>query len=160
MWMCYSCDRHFRYFFRLNGEVLCPYCGSSDITEIEKGSSLANQKPYPYQVKSEVDTLGYGAMSSVQKDGFIMNGLKKCGVDCPTMFSLLWGDDMANGVAFPVALRKLVTDIIQETERKEESYDLTEKRLHSIIIDLLHVMYEKQVNDIVKRAKEKVRYYK
>lgn len=175
MWKCFGCGRHLSIVRNDVTGLTCPYCGSRDVTRIEEGSSLAKeaiannwghfyspevQEPYSYQVKSEVSTLDYGAISSVQKDGFILNGLKRCGVDYPTMFSLLWGDNMAKDVVFPAVLRKLVTDIIQEIERKEKSYDLAEKKLHGIIINLLYVLYEKQVNDIVERAKEQAKLYK
>lgn len=82
-------------------------------------------------------------------DAFIMNSLVRCRVGSPTIFSLLWGDYMADRRCFPSELRKTVTDIILEEQKKEKSYDPEEKKLHSIIIDLLYVMYEKQVDDIV-----------
>lgn len=105
---------------------------------------------------------GYNArIISSTDDAFIVNSLKKSGVeDWPTIFSLVWGDGMANGTAFPEAIREIVGTIAREEERKEESYDLVEKKLHSIIIDLLYVMYEKQVNDTVERVKEQTKLYK
>jgi len=85
----------------------------------------------------------------IANDAFVMNSLGRCGVDYPTTFSLVWGDRIACSDGFPFELRKIVSDIIQEEEKKEESLDPWDKRLHGIVIDLLYVLYEKQVNDLV-----------
>jgi len=84
-------------------------------------------------------------------DPFIMNCLVRCGIDSPVIFSLLWGDKMACK-DFPPELRKLVSDILQEEEKKKESYDLEEKKLHEIIIDLLQILYEREVYSVVDKA--------
>lgn len=91
---------------------------------------------------------------------FIINSLKKCEVDWPTIFGLVWGEKMIDSEEFPLELRTIVANIYYREEGKEEYLDPLEKKLHSIITDLLCVLYEKQVNDIVERAKEPAKLYK
>jgi len=98
--------------------------------------------------------------SMFTNDVFIMNSLVKCGVDDSTSFSLLWGDKMASFRDFPLELKEIVADSILEEKKKEESFDSQEKRIHSIIIELLQVLYKKQVTDTIKVALEKVKFYK
>lgn len=81
-------------------------------------------------------------------DAYIVNSLTKSEVDYPTIFSLMWGPVMACSDRFPPKLKKIVSDMLQEEKKKNESYDIDEKKLHQIIIDLLQVLYEKEVNDI------------
>jgi len=88
------------------------------------------------------------------KDSYIITSLLMHGIDWPTIFSLLWGNDIATNIQFPLELRKIAADIIQEKEKLEQSSDSEEKQLHSIIIDLLGVLYEKQVNDTVESVNQ------
>lgn len=85
-------------------------------------------------------------------DPYIINSLRRCGIDSPIIFSLIWGEKMAYSKMFPPALEKIVLDMIQEEEKKNESYDSTEEKLHQIIIDLSQVMYETYVTELVKLA--------
>ena len=85
-------------------------------------------------------------------DAYIINSLMRCGIDSPTVFSLIWGTDLAYSKIFPPTLEKIVLDMIQEEEKKKESYDSDEKKLHQVILDLLQVMYEIYVKDLVKVA--------
>lgn len=85
-------------------------------------------------------------------DSYIIHSLRRCGIDSPTYFSLIWGEKMAFSKMFPPTLEKIVLDMIQEEEKKAESYDSDEKKLHQIIIDLLQVMYKTYVVELVKLA--------
>lgn len=95
-----------------------------------------------------------------EQDGYIVNALVRCSTfknfptrtpvpDWPTIFSLIWGDKMCHYSGFPVSLRQMVSDIMREERKREESYDSQEKQVHSIIIDLLYFMYEIQVTTLV-----------
>jgi len=84
-------------------------------------------------------------------DVFIINSLRRCDVSAPVIFSLVWGQDMTDE-KFPPNIRKIVAEIINEEEKKQESLDSSDMKLHSIILDLLQVMYEKEVMDIVVAA--------
>lgn len=101
-----------------------------------------------------------------EHDGYIVNALLKCSVfknfpkafavpDWPIIFSLVWGGNMASHPGFPTSLQLIVGDILAEERKRSESYDLLEKQVHSIAIDLLQVMYEGEVNDVIKHMKEK-----
>ena len=85
-------------------------------------------------------------------DSYIINSLVRYGVDSPIIFSLVWGEAMAYSKMFPPTLEKIVLDMIQEEEKKKDSYDSDEKKLHQIIIDLLQVMYETYVRELFKLA--------
>lgn len=85
-------------------------------------------------------------------DSYIMNSLLKCGTDWPVVFSLIWGATLVNCLDFPLRLREIVMDIIQEEEKKNESSDSWERQLHSIAIELLWLLYEREVNMICERA--------
>lgn len=79
-----------------------------------------------------------------------ISNLMKAGVDGPTIFGLVWGWHMAHrGVQFPEGLTKTVLSIEEHTEEKKEALDTQECRIQDIILDLLQVIYEKQVNDII-----------
>lgn len=162
MWVCFDCDRHFK---GPDIGITCPYCRSEDIAEIEKGSSLeknglaANRCEHPHCRLSQ-KPYSYQEPFTVLDDSFIVGNLMRCGVDNPTIFSLVWGHRMACEEGFPLELRKIVIDIIQEEEKKREFQDPLERKLHNIIIDLLQVMYEKQVNNLVKSIIEMKKYMK
>lgn len=81
-----------------------------------------------------------------KSDSYIINSLLRCGIGYPTIFSLIWGDTLASSENFPYKLRKIVVDIIQEEKKKNETFDSLEKQLHSIAIDLLWFLYEREVN--------------
>lgn len=100
-----------------------------------------------------------------EHDEYIINSLVKCSVfknfpnadivpDWPTIFSLIWGDHMASHECFPASLQSIVADILVEERKCAVSYDLQEKQVHKIIIDLLQVMYKEQVNILVQCMKE------
>jgi len=90
-------------------------------------------------------------------DAYIINALQNCGVDWPTQFGLVWGDDIVTNEEFPLELRKIVKDIIQEEKKKKETSDPQERRICSIAVQLLQILYKKQVNDIVEAVAKIVR---
>jgi len=71
-------------------------------------------------------------------------------VEWPDIFSLVWGVDPKILNTFPKEYRVVVSDILREMAKEEESNDYIDKKLHRIIIELLYVEYKKQVNDYVK----------
>lgn len=102
--------------------------------------------------EGNVNSLGFNKHEQVPvDDAKIMKYLRIIGVDEPTIFSLLWGSEMGspNSHLFPEPLKEVVQDILLHFMKREAACDTAEVQLHGIIIDLLQVMYEKQVNDIV-----------
>jgi len=92
-----------------------------------------------------------GAKVSPIRDSEVMAILTGIGVDSPIIFSLIWGYEMGatKNQLFPVALKETVQSIQEHVEKRDTAYDAAEVKLHGIIIDLLQVVYEKQVNNIV-----------
>ena len=113
----------------------------------EVGENMADHGRQQYFTEFETKLMA-------DSDSFIINSLLMHGIDWPTIFSLLWGNDMATSIQFPSELRKIAADIVREKEKLEQSSDSEEKQLHSIIIDLLGVLYEKQVNDTVESVNQ------
>lgn len=98
-----------------------------------------------------------------KNDTFIINSLLRCaavedgktvGVDWPTIFSLVWGDEMTSNENFPDKLRIAVADVFLEIRKLEECLDPEERKIHSIVIDLLYLLYEKQVMETIEAAKK------
>lgn len=89
---------------------------------------------------------------SSTEDILVLRSLLNCAISWPVAFSLIWGNEIATNMEFPSKLREIVQDIVQEEENREESLDSQEKQLHSIIIDLLWVLYEKQVDITVEAS--------
>jgi hypothetical protein len=87
-------------------------------------------------------------------DSYIVNALVKCGVNWPTIFGLMWGDKMIDSEEFPLELRTIVVNLFHREEGKEECLDPIERKLYDIIIDCTYVLYEKQINSLVKTLKE------
>jgi len=82
-------------------------------------------------------------------DSEVICSLIKSGVDYPTIFSLVWGRRMGyNKVLFTEELAKTVLSIEECIRKKEEAFDIQEQKIQSIMLDLLQMLYEKQVNDI------------
>jgi len=93
-------------------------------------------------------TTGLVGAVLASSDTYIINSLLRCGLDFPTIFSLVWGDAIAyNNNAFPDKLRKIAKDIIQE-EKDKEIFDRMDRKLHSIILDLLLLLYKQEVNNL------------
>jgi len=107
--------------------------------------------------KDEQDYLNtnYEVLESIilaRNDSYIMNSLMKCGVSWPVIFSLIWGDTLINNKEFPVKIRELVLDITQEEKKKNSSSDSLERRIHSIAIELLQLLYKREVNDMCEKV--------
>lgn len=90
--------------------------------------------------------------AQAKNDSYVMGSLLRCGVDLPIIFSLMWGDDLSNNKLFPRRLREIVTDIIQEEEKRDDSSDSFEIKVHNIAIELLWFLYEREVNEISDRV--------
>jgi len=128
MWKCFDCGRKL-ITVNTDGRINCPYCGSTNVSEIFTSLSIDN--------------------------AFIVNSLVRCGVEWPTIFSLVWGTEESLLKALPNECRRVINDITLEIEKKENCLDLEEKKIHDIVIDLLQVLYEKHINDYVEEAKKK-----
>lgn len=83
-------------------------------------------------------------------DSYIVGCLLKHGIGYPSIFSLMWGERQAVDKRFPKKLRESVSNVLDAVKKKEDCYDLCEKKLYDIIIDLSYVLYEEQVNKTVK----------
>lgn len=94
---------------------------------------------------------GLSSRSGVNiSDPEIISALRKSGVDGPTIFGLVWGFKMGyQPHRFPEELTKIVRSIEEHTKKKKEARDAQECVIQGIILDLLQVLYEKEVNDIV-----------
>jgi len=93
------------------------------------------------------------AYTTIDENSWIINSLMRCGVDWPTIFSLVWGPSMATDKkkSFPVELRNIVQEILDEEKFMADrtKFDFQELAIHDIILDLLKLLYEKQVCDIL-----------
>lgn len=137
MWQCFSCNTRF-IPEAYRPTISCPACGSHATGEI-----LACQGET------------YGS-SPVPSDAMVIDSLLRCAVDWPNIFNLVWGVDPGALNCLPAKHRKIVSDILQEKVKEEESDDYIDKKLHHIIVELLYVAYEKQVYDYVDSEIEKM----
>ena len=168
MWKCFGCGRYLGMVEEnlATGLTICLYCGSHDVTRIEEGSLLSKEaiaNNWGHSSKDQVSSV----TPTRNDDAFIVNSLLRCvapdaegknnPVDYPTIFSLVWGDKMIDNENFPLELRTIVANIHYREKGKEECLDPIEKKLHDIIIDLLYILYEKQVNDLVEQIEEQVK---
>ena len=86
-------------------------------------------------------------------DSVLVRSLVMHGINYPTIFSLVWGEEMA-AVPFPPKIRQIVTDILQEEEKKKDCYDNVEKELRDVIIDLLWFMFGQEVMVVINSIQE------
>lgn len=115
---------------------------------IYEDDSLGKEKLLkPFGMNSDLRKLEENLL--IMEDAFLISSLLRCGLDMPRIFGLVWGDKICTVEGFPLEIRTLVDDIIQEEIKKKESVDSQEKRLHSVIIDLLWLLYQKCVNEFV-----------
>lgn len=128
LWQCFSCRKRFHPAKVLSS--VCPVCGSDSIQEI---------------LGLDLSTTRMGILS----DAMAIDSLLRCGVTWPDIFNLVWGLDPQALNAFPKKYRMIVSDILLEMTKEEESYDCIDKKLHHIIVELLYVAYEKQVYDYI-----------
>ena len=140
MWICNDCMRRFN-LVKIQKEVFCPFCGSVNVRVglPEEGSLMDN---------------------ILIDDQVIVRSLLRCGVDYSTIFNLVWGEKMIDNEEFPLELRTVVANIYYREKGKGECLDPIEKKLHGIIIDILYVLYEKQITDLVEQIKEQARLSK
>jgi len=132
MWVCGDCMKQFNLDFRAYGKIFCPFCGSDNAIRMEEDLLVTTD------------------------DAAIINSLVRCGVEWPTIFSLVYGTRKDLLKALPDECRRIISDISVEITKKEECLDPKEKKIHSIIIDLLQVLYEKGINDFIEKAKKEI----
>ncbi len=125
--------------------VICPVCHSPEFCR--------EVSPEPEMGRNfEQGAVAVGILS----DAMAVDSLRRCGVDWPDIFNLVWGVDPKALNAFPKEHRMIVSDILSEMTKEEESDDYVDKKLHHIIVELLYFAYEKQVCDYVESETKKM----
>jgi hypothetical protein len=96
-------------------------------------------------------------------DAYVIDSLKRCGLNDGTVFHLMWGMRLLDEKLFPVELNQIVDALLNEDAEIEDITDREEKKIRRIIFDLDYLLtyqltVERIVEAIKKIKKQKTRY--